>query len=49
MNECSDLVEDKKQASNGRPLPTLIKVVPGVDDEAFLRIVRDSIRRFREQ
>lgn len=49
LHECADLVDDKKQASIGRPLPTLIKVVPGVDDEACLRIVRDSIRRFREQ
>ncbi len=45
---CRDIA--KRQANHrGKPLPTLLSVEPGVDDEPFVRIVDTAVRRFRAE
>lgn len=48
LGQCQDIAEAKKRANyRGHPLPTLLSVDPGVDDDAFLRLVEIAIHQFR--
>jgi len=50
LEQCQDMAEAKKRANyRGQPLPTVLSVEPGVDDDVFLRIVEVAIRRFRAE
>ena len=50
LEYCIGLGNNQKRANHvGKKLPALIKVVPGVDDAAYLNIVEHSISQFRNQ